>query len=375
MNPKPKPKPSPTLLCATLMGLVVLPSLAQTSPQAAPSSSVSMYGVVDLAAYAKQLSGDAKLKTLQSGGMTTSRLGLAGTEDLGGGLRALFDVSGFIRADTGDSGRNATDPFWARGAFVGLSSAQLGMLRLGRIPSATFVSEINFGAFLDSANLNPYTLHTFQPSGTQPMITGSGALDSAWSNSIAYTLPAFSGLPGLSASVQVAAGEGGTAGRRVGGGVTYRSSPYGLSVTFDNVEKGTLAAGAATAAAATLARPLYTANTVQTRQGGAYVDFKVVKIMAQMAQTTFKNATPTEITLKTTALSATAPVGLGSVLVEWARTDNSRTGVVNLKRETLSVGYDYNLSLRSDLYAVALQDKVSSLARGTGYAVGVRHRF
>jgi predicted porin len=100
-----------------------------------------------------------------------------------------------------------------------------------------------------------------------------------------------------------------------------------------------------------------------------------VKLAAQMAQTTYKNSTPTEITLKTTALSATAPVGLGNVLAEWARTDNSRTGVAGLKRETLSLGYDYNLSLRSDFYAVVLQDKVSNLATGTGYAVGVRHRF
>jgi predicted porin len=315
------------------------------------------------------------VKTLQSGGMTTSRLGFAATEDLGSGLRALFDISGFIRADTGDTGRNATDPYWARGAFVGLSSDRIGMIRFGRIPTATFLSQISFGAFLDSANLNPYMLHTFQPSGTQPMLTGNGALDSAWSNSIAYSLPALPSLPGLSASVQVAAGEGGTAGRRVGGGVTYRTSPFGLSFTFDHVEKGALNVGAATAAAATLARPLYSANEVQTRQGGAYADFKVVKLAAQMGRTTFRNATSTEITLKTTALSATAPFGAGSVLVEWAHTDMQRTGVTALQRETLSIGYDYSLSRRTDLYAVAMQDKLTNLATGTGLALGVRHRF
>jgi predicted porin len=366
-----------SLLGAALLGVALTPALAQTaSPGAAPaSSSLSAYGVADLAVYAKQFAGDAKLNTLQSGGMTTSRLGFAGSEDLGSGLKAIFDISGFVRVDSGDTGRNATDPFWARGAYVGLSSANLGLIRLGRIPTATFGSELSFGSFLDSTNLNPYVLHTYQPSGTQPMITGNGAMDSAWSNSVAYSLPSLSGVPGLSASVQIAVAEGGTTGKRLGGGVTYRGNAFGASLTFDDLKNGTLAVGAATAAAATAARPQYTAERVQTLQGGAYYDLKVVKLMAQMSQTTFKNATPTEIKLRTTALSATVPVGAGSVLLEWAHTNNDRTGVASLKRDTLGIGYDHNLSRRTDLYLVALQDKVSNLSTGNGLALGLRHRF
>jgi predicted porin len=307
--------------------------------------------------------------------MTTSRLGFSGSEDLGGGIRALFDLAGFIRVDTGDIGRNATDPFWARNAFVGLASADFGVLRLGRIPTATFLSETSFGAFLDSTNLNPYILHTFQPSGTQPMLTGNGTLDSAWSNSIAYSLPAFAGLPALSASFQVALSEAGTGGRRTGGGVTYRGDPFGASVTFDDVKGGTLTVGAASAGVATAARPLYTANKVQTYQGGAYYDFKVVRLWAQRSQTKFSNATPTEIKLKTTALSATVPAGAGSFLLEWVHTDDSRTSVAGLKRQTLGLGYDYVLSKRTDLYAVALHDKVTNVSTGNGLALGMRHRF
>jgi len=354
------------LLAASSLGMASLPAAAQT---------VSVYGVVDLAAYQKQLSGDPKVRTVQSGGMTTSRLGFSGSEDLGDGLRALFDLSGFIRADTGDSGRNATDPYWARNAFVGLSSPSFGVIRLGRIPTATFLSEISFGAFLDSTNLNPYILHTFQPSGTQPMLTGHGTLDSAWSNSMAYSLPALSSVPGLSASLQLAAAEGGTTGRRAGGGVTYRSERFGATFTFDDVQNGTLAVGAATAAVATGSRPVYAANEVRTYQGGAYYDFQVVRLWAQRAQTTFKNATPAEITLKTTALSATVPAGSGNFIVEWAHTDSNRTGAANVKRETWGLGYDHLLSRRTDLYAVALHDRVSTLSSGTGLALGLRHRF
>ena len=365
------------LAIAAILTLSLGKARAQTSvappPPSAPSS-VTLYGILDVAAYDKQLAGESKLKTLQSGSLTTSRFGFTGSENLGGGLRAVFDMSSFIRVDSGDYGRTGADPFWARYSYVGLTSDDYGALRLGRISTATFLSEVFFGAFLDSTTLGPYLLHTFVGSGGQPMLTGNGLLDSAWSNSISYSLPAIKSIPGLTASVQVAASEG-TNGRRIGGGLQYRGDVVGATLTFDNVRNGVLAVGAPSAAAATAARPLYTANTVQTYQGGAYYDFKIARVWAQHNQTTFKNATPVEIKLVTSALSATVPFGLSSFIAEWAHTTDHRTGVQNLSRNTESVGYDYFLSKRTDLYAVAIHDKVTNLSSGTGWAAGVRHRF
>jgi predicted porin len=349
---------------------------AQTSSAPPPisASSVSLYGLLDVSAYDKQLSGETRLKTLQSGAMTTSRWGITGTEDLGGGLRAIFDLSSFIRVDTGASGRNDTDPFFARLAYVGLASDQFGTVRMGRIPTATFLSEVNFGAFLDSTNLGPYVLQTFQASGTQPMITANGLLDSAWGNSISYSLPALSSLPGFAASVQAAAGEG-TLGRRLGGGATYRNDTFGASFTFDSVDHGSLSVGAATPAAATAAKPVYLANKIRTYQGGAFYDFKVVRFWAQANQTTFSSNTLADVRLRTYALSATVPFGVSNVIAEWARTNQDRTGVAPLKRDTGSVGYDYFLSKRTDVYAVVMHDKVTNIAGGSGLAAGIRHRF
>jgi len=352
-------------------------AIAQTSvapPPASTTSSVSLYGLLDVSAYDKQLSGEHKLKSLQSGAMTTSRWGITGSEDLGGGLRAIFDLSSFIRVDTGASGRNDADPFFARLAYVGLSSDQFGTLRMGRIPTATFLSEVNFGAFLDSTNLGPYVLHTFQAPATQPMITGNGFLDSAWSNSISYSLPTFASLPGLAASVQAAAGEG-TSGRRIGAGATYRGDTFGASFTVDNVDHGSLSVGAATAAAASPAKPVYIANKIRTYQGGAYYDFKVVRFWAQANQTTFSSSTVSDLRLRTYALSATVPFGLSNVIAEWAHTNQERAGAAPQKRDTESVGYDYFLSKRTDIYAVVMHDKVTNIGGGTGVAAGLRHRF
>jgi predicted porin len=94
-----------------------------------------------------------------------------------------------------------------------------------------------------------------------------------------------------------------------------------------------------------------------------------------MSRTTFSNTTPTKIRLKTTSLSATAPAGAGNFLLEWVRTEGSSTSVADYERQTLGLGYDHFLSKRTDLYAVVLHDKVTSLASGTGLALGIRHRF
>ena len=150
---------------------------------------------------------------------------------------------------------------------------------------------------------------------------------------------------------------------------------FGASFTFDDVKNDALSVGAPTAALATAARPQYTATKIRTYQGGAFYDFNVVRLWAQLNQTTFNNTTPTEIKLTTSALSATVPIGSGNLFVEWAHTRDARTGFGDLKRDTEGLGYNYYLSKRTDLYAVALHDKVTNLSTGTGVALGLRHRF
>lgn len=45
------------------------------------------------------------------------------------------------------------------------------------------------------------------------------------------------------------------------------------------------------------------------------------------------------------------------------------------RRTTITVGYDHDLSTRTDLYAVALEDRVTGLSRGIGWGAGIRNRF
>ena len=53
-----------------------------------------------------------------NGGMMTSYLGFAGSEDLGGGLKAEFALETFLAPDTGSTLKNLAGGFWGRGSWV-----------------------------------------------------------------------------------------------------------------------------------------------------------------------------------------------------------------------------------------------------------------
>jgi predicted porin len=70
-------------------------------------------------------------------------------------------------------------------------------------------------------------------------------------------------------------------------------------------------------------------------------------------------------------VGARVPLGAGAVIAQYGQID-PQTGA---DRDTLSVGYLHNLSKRTELYAVAMHDKIEGLSSGGGYSFGIRHRF
>ena len=93
-------------------------------------SSVEVSGLVDVFAGSIKNSGDAGRKSVvDSGGLTTSWFGFKGSEDLGGGAKALFNLESGLNADTG-APANATK-YFDRASWVGLQGGW-GTLALGR---------------------------------------------------------------------------------------------------------------------------------------------------------------------------------------------------------------------------------------------------
>lgn len=107
-------------IAAAVLGLV--------SSLAAAQSNVTLYGIVDLGVLSQSHAADGAASTsIASGGISPSIWGLRGTEDLGNGLKANFNLEGHIAADTGA----AIGPLFRRQSNVGLSSAGMGTLTLG----------------------------------------------------------------------------------------------------------------------------------------------------------------------------------------------------------------------------------------------------
>ncbi|MDQ3060729.1 MAG: porin [Pseudomonadota bacterium] len=318
--------------------------LAVTALGAHAQSSVTVYGLIDLSIGSTKPVGGVSQTGIDSGKLTTSYFGFRGTEDLGGGLSAVFKLEGFLRADTGASGRFNGDTQFSRNAVVGLSSKDWGSLMLGRNTTPLFVSTLSFNAFGDSFGYSPSIRHYFT-SGT---VTG----DSAWSNSVLYASPDFGGLKfGLIAAAKGGA-NGNSNGANWGANAGYAAGPLSAALVFQDVKKDGTAA----------------VDDTRTWQLGGSYDFGVAKTFVQLGEV--RNST-TDKTYRLADAGARIPVGNGNVLLQYGRLTPDAGG----KTSTVSLGYSYSLSKRTELYAALMHDRKEQLSAGSSYSLGLRHRF
>jgi predicted porin len=162
-------------------------------------SSVSVYGRV-ATEYRSQ---DYATKTVDMFGkgpsLGSSIIGFRGTEDLGGGLKANFQLEGGLFTTDGSMGANNStstaqaSQLFSRQSWVGLSSANLGEIKFGRTESATKVIEgmgdlgtniFDVGGEVDSytdrfASTVSYTTPTISGLSAQFTHTGASAATSA----------------------------------------------------------------------------------------------------------------------------------------------------------------------------------------------------
>lgn len=124
-------------------------------------SSTTLYGMVDAYVGATKARGADRAYGVNSGGMQTSYFGIKGTENRGTGLKAIFDLNGFLRPDTGKQGRFDGDALFTRNAYVSLQGARLGTVKLGRNTTPYFISTILFNPLVDSFVFSPAIFHTY----------------------------------------------------------------------------------------------------------------------------------------------------------------------------------------------------------------------
>jgi predicted porin len=363
--------------------LVALAVLAGIAASASAQSSVTLFGVVDLAARSVK-NGDNSVKSLASGGINTSRLGFRGVEDLGGGLLAGFWLESGINADSGTSsdtstaaavakaptatalGSGATSAttgrFFNRRSTLSLSGG-FGEVRLGRDFTPSYTGSADFDTFGDNG-VAAYS--KFFTTFGSTVDTNTRA-----DNLVSYFLP--SGLGGLYGSVAAAAGEGSSGKKYAGGRIGYAAGPLNVSLALGQT---------------TVSQPQTTDDKYKVFDVGASYDLGVVKLNGYYTQNKLAS-----VKVAVYNLGASVPLGLGSVRVGYTKANASgRLGITSIEANDASqwaLGYVYNLSKRTALYTtyarvtnkgsasyvVASSPAAVAGAKSTGYEFGVRHSF
>lgn len=320
--------------------LLALAALTAFAGAASAQSNVTLYGRVDLSISERM---NQSTQNIENG--SGSRLGLRGSEDLGGGLAAVFNIEHRFNADTGVSQGQTNVAgqavgtslrFWSARSIVGLKGG-FGQVVLGREYTT---------AFLGSQLLNdPWGWDTVVADATIAL-TGGGISKVRNDSAITYNL----NMAGFSFGAQYA-----EATDTIN---NFQDNPYNFSVGYAggpfSVNFGYEVTGA------------QGVSDEKVMSLGGVFNFGAFKLGASYVDGTKSNGQDVTAYMVT----GTAVMGQGEIRAMWGQRETGNTKDVN----AWGVGYHYALSKRTTLYTDYVSN--SKLASNkNGYDFGIKHNF
>ncbi|GGY56304.1 porin [Pseudoduganella albidiflava] len=193
-------------------------------------SSVELYGLLDVGVEYVNHAGDdgGSLARVISGGKNTSRWGIRGSEDLGGGLKAVYNLEGGILMDTGA----ADGALFKRQAYVGLDG-KYGRLVIGRSFTTTYDLVIKF----DPLGFAPNYSWATTGGATGPSKYG---MTTSFDNMVKYTGKSGGFTYGASIGLGERAGNA-NEGRKIALGGSWFGKGLGLMAACEQVNGTTVA--------------------------------------------------------------------------------------------------------------------------------------
>ena len=218
----------------TAFSLAAMAVLAAAAGAAQAQSNVTVYGLLDVGVDNTSNASASKgsLSRVSSGGMNTSRWGIRGNEDLGGGLKAVFNLEGGILMDTGAMDGNV---LFRRHAYVGLEGSY-GRLVLGR----SFTTVYDFVLPFDPMGYAPFYSWGTSANGSGPSKYG---MTTGFDNLVKYSGKAGDFKFGASYGFGEKA-TGSQDSAKFSSGVTYTTGPVSLLATYERVNADSIAGGA-----------------------------------------------------------------------------------------------------------------------------------
>ena len=319
-------------------------------------TSVTLYGTIDTSiTYVNHANGNKNLWALGNssfGNLSGSRWGLKGAEDLGGGLKAIFQLENGFNPSTGASGQGGR--LFGRQAYVGLTAAQYGSLTLGRQydPLIDLVQGITEDNYLGSVFATPGDVDNYDNSFRV-------------NNAVKYTTPVWNGLQ--AAAMYSFGGIAGSTGseQSYSAAVAYNNGPISLaggyfyaansqagigirttgwSSTSDGTFDGPINSGYASAHSLSIARAAAQYSLGLFTFGLGYSNAQYAPDASSVFRSTEKYNTGQGFV--NYQLSPVLLLGLGY-------TYTHANGDASANYHQVSIGADYSLSKRTDVYMTA----------------------
>ncbi len=365
--------------------LIALAVLSACTSAAYAQTNVTIYGVVDTGII-KETGSDARM-----GGNEDSRIGFKGTEDLGSGMKATFQLERRFNLNDGTkfSGNNTLDILqgadpdgedgveWQGAANVGLQGEAWGAVRLGRVND---IAIENFGA------LDPFAYY-----GVGSAMGGYNILYSEeLANTIRYDSPEWAGF-GFNLSYTL--GQDTHHGNSTSfGDATYKYGDYGndgfgIGLKYDN---GPLMLTANYDRLADSDKSwLWNAGGAYTYEGFTVsVGYQSTKVRSAVMNVLSDGDINTDVDQKDWLVGLQYNTGPHTVKFSYNRGEVESSSEYDGKANKYSLGYTYDMSKRTSLYAMVAytdsdNDSVGEIYNSNGVAndsvtgvqIGMTHNF
>ena len=361
--------------------LISIAILGALSNVAMAQSNVTLYGIVDAGIVAERGGINGNVTKLGSGTASASRIGFKGTEDLGGGLNAIFKLEAGVKTDDGALD-NTTNRLFNREAYVGLSSKTAGTLTLGRqyTPYYETLRDVADPFAMGMAGTAKNLFPVGSTSAVANVTTGTRN-----DNSVVYKTPLYYGF---SAAVSYSLGEqaaDSSAQRQIGVSGLYTNGDLNVGIAYNNHNNDTALIKTNRIGYNSLVAVNYNFKVVKAyfafgnNKGQSSSVYPVANAYTTVAVAPSENSTNALIGL-------TAPVGdAGTVMASFTRKNDKE--VFNRDADQFAVGYSYALSKRTSTYVAfakinnkngASYTVGNNTESGTGdkaFNLGVKHSF
>jgi predicted porin len=320
--------------------------LTLLSSVAAAQSAVTIYGRIDTGVVSGKFDPSGSRLLIQSGPYSASRMGFRGTEDLGGGMTAGFQMEMGLNVDTGAGGASGGGLAFNRGSQVSLAGG-FGEVALGKMYMPIFwvylASDPGIGGLgLGSMGASILQQHT--------ALTGKTGFGGFYDNMVRYRSPDMSGVKGELAYSLGNEGVGATKNdaRAMGANLQYSNGPMYLGGGYQKFTSTVAGTTAGTFAG--------DSNQTTWMLAGRYA-IAPATIGVNYGKTTnstvcLSAGNTVGCDMSTMAINSRWDVAAnGSVDVSWASLKANSGALNGAKANTLALGYTHKMSKRTWLYA------------------------